>query len=399
MPLYRFKTAAADGKLAESVAEGENPGDAERRLRSRGLTPLALLGEGEGKNGGSGGFFAPRFDAVDFTDRLVPLLEAGISLERSLSIVGETSEREPEKEMARQLRQGLHEGRRLSQLVRDRSNQFPRLYANAVEAGEEAGALPQVMAELRRHLLERRETRNFILSSSAYPVAVSFISLAVIAFLLGHVVPRFAAIFQNGHRKMGAATELLVGISNGLATWWPLLIVLSIAATSGLWWLLTAPSQNARRDALIIRLPFLGHLVMLMNTAILCRTMAVLLRSGVHLLKSVQIASRAVPHSGLGDSVAAAASRLRQGERLSEALRSCPLLPALVPRMLAVGEETGDVESMMTKVAERYDLEFRNRVKAMLALFEPLIIAVLAAVVGSVVIVMFLAIQELSNPK
>ena len=142
MPLFRFKAADRSGAVIETVIEGESQNDAVRRLRMRSLTPIDFLGEGEGERTSKGIFQGRRFNVVEFTERLVPLLEAGIPLERSLAIIEETMEKPGDASFIRDMRQGLHEGRKFSQLIRDRGNMFPRLYANIVEVGEAVSDVP-----------------------------------------------------------------------------------------------------------------------------------------------------------------------------------------------------------------------------------------------------------------
>ena len=146
MPLFKFKVSDANGTISELLIEGDSQADATRRVQRRGLVPLDFLGTGTA-SAASGSIFTPGFNVVDFTERLVPLLEANIPLERSLGIVGDDPDNPAMASTAGDLRRGLHEGRKLSDLIRERSRIFPPLYAGVVEAGEEAGALPQVMGD------------------------------------------------------------------------------------------------------------------------------------------------------------------------------------------------------------------------------------------------------------
>ena len=221
MSLYRFKVSNRGGAVSELLIEGDSQTDATRRVRARGLLPLECLGEGSEAASRRTGFrLRPRFDTVDFTDRLVPLLEAGIPLERALGIVGEGVENKFAARLIGDLRRGLHEGRKFSELIRDRGRLFPPLYANVVEAGEEAGALPQVMGELRRFLNDSRELRSFLITSSIYPAVVLTVSLSVLLILLWVVVPRFAGVLQTAGGELPLSTQLLLGFSAGTRRFW-----------------------------------------------------------------------------------------------------------------------------------------------------------------------------------
>ena len=150
-------------------------------------------------------------------------------------------------------------------------------------------------------------------------------------------------------------------------------------------------------DAFLLKLPVIHKIVIISNITTLVKTMAIMIRSGVHLLKAVQISARVIPNSVIRESISSVASRLRQGERLSNALAESPYLPKIVIKMLAVGEETGNVEEMMERVGEQYTRELKEKIKAFLSAFEPLIIVVLGGVIGFIVVTMFLAISDLTS--
>ena len=183
MPLFRYKVSDSAGKVSELLIEGDSQADAARRLQRRGVVPLAFLGEG-GAGQRQQGLWKKGVDVTDFTERLVPLLEANIPLERSLAILGDEPGNPPLQQLVADLRRGLHEGRKFSDLIRDQGGLFPPVYAGVVEAGEEAGALPQVMGQLKAFLASSAELRSFILSSSIYPGFIAVTGLAMLAFVL-----------------------------------------------------------------------------------------------------------------------------------------------------------------------------------------------------------------------
>lgn len=395
MAIYKFRISNPSGQISEILVEGESQAEATRRLQRRGETPLEFLGEGSLVAAGSKtlGIFS-RFDVIDFTDRLVPLLQAHIPLERALGILQESSEDEFAARVIADLRKGLHEGRKFSQLIRDRGRLFPNIYASVVEAGEEAGALPQVMADLRSFLTESRELRSYIISASIYPCAVLVVSLAVAGVLLGVIVPKFAEVIQGAGGPIPLSTRALLALSGFVRRdWWifPLLLV-------GVGLLL----YRARRegwfriwlDRWALSLPLIRQLTLYANISRMARTMAILMRSGVHLLDTVAIAAKVLENSQIRQSISGLASELRQGQRLSAALGGSRFIPAFMLRMLAVGEETGSVETMLERVAERYESDLRRTVRRTLSLFEPITILVLGLFVGMIVVTMFLAILD-----
>jgi len=400
MALFQYKVSDASGKVSVTLIEGDSQAEATRRLQGRGLSPLEFLGEGAAATGESGGlgFRRRSFDVEEFTDRLVPLLEANVPLERALGIVGEGLDDAYSTEITSDLRRGLHEGRKLSALIRDRGSMFPSLYSNVVEAGEEAGALPQVMGQLRRFLNDARELRSFVISAAIYPVFVMFAGAAMLSIVIGVIVPRFAGIVGESERDPTLSMELLLKLSAfGLWFWW--LIPVGIVAL--IWFARQTQREGTRLrswyDEFILKVPLAGRMVLCANLARMCRTMSILMESGVHLLDTVGIANRVIENETLRRSVSGVAGELRRGQKLSNALAQSPRIPPFLLRMLAVGEETGDVDVMLARIADRYEDDLRRLVKRLLALFEPIIIIVLGVVVGSIVLLMFLAMMDLQN--
>lgn len=399
MPLYKFKVADTAGKLQELLIEGDSQKDATRRVQVRGLIPIEYLGQSDSLSSSSSINWGIRkkFDVADFTDRLVPLLQADIPLEKALAIVQETGENPDEKEIISSLRRGLHEGRKFSQLIRDRSRLFPKMYASIVEAGEEAGALPQVLGQLRDFLNMTREMKTFLISSSIYPLFVVVVCIGVVALLLGVVVPRFSGVISSSGRDPSFSTELLLNLSELMRTyWWGGIIVLVV----GLIGARQVGKDGKLRDSwdnFVLKLPLLGKIVILSNIGRQVRTMSILMKSGVHLLDTVAISAKVLQNSKLQQSISGLAAELRRGERLSAALSRSPYIPPLVTRMIAVGEETGATDEMLSRVADRYDNDLKQIIKRALSWFEPLVIIFLGGVVGVIVVLLFLAVLDIQT--
>ena len=394
MPLFRFKAADRSGAVIETVIEGESQADAVRRLKTRSLTPIDFLGEGDGAGSKKSLFSRSKFNVFEFTDRLVPLLDAGIPLEKSLAIIEDTMEKEEDVTFVRDMRQGLHEGRKFSQLIRDRGSMFPRVYGNIVEVGEEAGALPLVLKQMQEYLKERKEMRSYVVSASIYPAVIGLVSFGVVLFLLGYIVPKFAKIFEESSKEPAATTKLLLNFSWAVQNYWYLILLVMALLIMIPVFMVRNENYRQHWEKFLLKVPFLKTLIITSNIATLVKTMAVMLKSGVHLLQAVQISARVIPNMVIRDSISNVASRLRQGEKLSHALSQSEYLPKLVTRMLAVGEETGNVEDMMERVGTRYESELRSKIKTLLNMFEPAVIIVLGGIIAFIVVTMFLAISD-----
>ncbi len=395
MALFKFKVSDAGGKVSELLIDGDSQADATRRIQRRGLLPLAFLGEGAAATASHGR--GSRVDVVEFTDRLVPLLEANIPLERALAILGDGNESPAMSRMVGELRRGLHEGRKLSDLIRDQGSAFPSVYAGVVEAGEEAGALAQVMGQLRDFMTSAAELKSFLISNSIYPAFIAVTGLVMLGCLLGIIVPKFATSLAGAGVK-SQATEFLMALSNGIRDyWWTSIILVALIA-----WLVTQirkPDGAIRRswDALLMRLPLFKKLVLYSNLARFSRTMAILMRSGVHLLNTVSIANRVIQNWVIRRSLDEVSGELRQGQKISSALAKSQYIPSLMLKMVSVGEETGNVEEMLDRVADRYETDLRKNVKRLLSLFEPVVIILLGLGIFVIVLLMFTAIMDMQH--
>ena len=395
MPLFKFKVSDSGGKVSELLIDGDSQADATRRIQRRGLLPRAFLGGGAAATSARGRH--SRVDVVDFTDRLVPLLEANIPLERALAILGDGNENPAMSRMIGELRRGLHEGRKLSDLIRDQGSAFPSVYAGVVEAGEEAGALAQVMGQLRNFMTSAAELKSFLISNSIYPAFIAITGLVMLGCLLGIIVPKFATSLAGAGVK-SQATEFLMAMSNGVRNYWWVSIVLIVLVC----WLISQirkPDGQIRRswDALLMKLPLFQKLVLYSNLARFSRTMAILMRSGVHLLNTVSIANRVIQNWVIRRSLDEVSGELRQGQKISSALAKSKYIPSLMLKMVSVGEETGNVEEMLDRVADRYETDLRRNVKRLLSLFEPVVIILLGLGIFVIVLLMFTAIMDMQH--
>lgn len=396
MPLFKYKVSDPAGKVSEVLIEGDSQSDAARRVQRRGLIPLAFLGEGAAAQERKG-FLRKGVDVVDFTDRLVPLLEANIPLERSLAILGDEPDNPPLQRLVGDLRRGLHEGRKLSDLIRDQGSLFPPVYSGVVAAGEEAGALPQVMAQLRNFLTTAAELKSFIISSSIYPGFIAVAGIAMLSFVLGVIVPKFATSLAGAGIK-SQATDFLMAVSGAVRSYWWMILVL----VAGIVWMvheIRKADSPLRRwwDRTTVKLPIFGKLVLFSNLSRFARTMSILMRSGVPLLNTVSIANRVIQNLTMRGSLDEVAGELRQGQKISGALSKSKYIPSMMLRMISVGEETGNVEEMLDRVADRYEADLRKSIKRLLSLFEPLIIVLLGIGIGLVVLLMFTAIMDMQH--
>ncbi|MDD3118903.1 MAG: type II secretion system F family protein [Victivallales bacterium] len=398
MPLYKFKAADSNGKVSVLVIEGDSGSDVLTRLRHRKLTPIASYGVVSGDAGSKLSVFKrDRFNVYEFTDRLVPLLKAHIPLERALGIIANGMEGTPSAPVVNSLRCGLHEGKRFSELIRDNGPRFPRLYANLVQTGEETGNLAAVMGELHKFLTASKELKEFIITSSIYPLIIMTVTAGVILLVFTFFIPHFAKIFADMGRELPLLTKILLNISNAFIwLWWlwPLLIGGVIVFWSKRkqngpvrdWW-----------DRMVLKLPLFGQLIRDTEMSRFIRTLAILIGNHVHLLKTIRIATRVIGNGVIAASFDRVTADLKGGRKLSVALSRTPYVPKLALQMLMIGEESGNQGEMLDHVAEEMENALRIRIKRLLAFFEPAMILTMAMIIFVVVLAIFLPIMEMNN--
>lgn len=399
MGMYRYKASDKAGKVIEVSIEADNAQESLRRLRGRGLNPLESFGEGGSVGAKGRGIFKRKasFNVYQFIDRLVPLLKAHIQLHRALGIMAEGTEDKNQKEIILSLKRGLNEGKKLSELVRAKPEYFPSICANLIEAGEESGALIEVMIELKHFLDYKKETAEFMITSSIYPAIIIFVTFIVIVLLFTVFVPRFTKIFFDMGKALPLPTQMMVWISNIMTGFWWLWLIIIAGVSFAIVKVRRDEKGRVWWDKKMLKLPLIGGIINVMEIGRFTKTLAVLIKNNVHLISTVNIASKVLENKELKLSLVSINADLKGGKKLSKALSKSPYVPRIVLQMLEIGEESGNMGEMLGDVAEQLEKDMKLKIKRLLALFEPACILFLAVVVLTVVISIFLAIMEMNN--
>ena len=278
MPLYKYKVTNDKGETSEHLIEGNIQADALEHIRNRGFIPVAFLGE-QSLNSTSS-FFSKKFDVCDFTNKLAPLLKAQIPLEKAFSILVEGTDDNSKKEVIGELRRGLHEGKKFSQLIHANSRYFPKIYRNLVEAGEETGSLPEVILELQRYLNSKKKMKDFLITSSLYPILILLVTFVVVIFLFTVLLPRFSKMFADMGKELPALTSFMLDISYLFTNFWYLWITLPIIIFITIRQLLK--QNNAffeMKESFILSIPILGKLIHFIEINKFIRTLSILVSS------------------------------------------------------------------------------------------------------------------------
>jgi general secretion pathway protein F len=399
MATFFFRAVASDGKLRTGSLSAESDKNVARELRKQGLTPI-YVGVEQKK---SFDLKLPAFtrgrrpDVLFFTQELSTLLNAGIPVDRALSITGELTERPHFRFIVLDILRVLKSGKPLAESLATHPEYFSDLFVNMVRAGEASGSLAGVFERLSEFEKSRDELRNYIISSMIYPALLATVGLSSIVILLTFVVPKFAAVFEDSHMKIPVPTLIMLQVSKVVtAYWWMAATVIAIAGisfrlyvrtTAGrLWW-----------DTLRLRIPLLGDALRKAETARFARSMATLVANSVPLVQSIGIASGILNNRKIAGALGEVAMGVKRGEGIAAPVRKAGVFPPLAGHLLMVGEETGRLDQMFARMAEIYENDTRDSIKRFTAIFEPMVILVMGVMVGALILSMLLAITSIND--
>jgi general secretion pathway protein F len=394
MPSYYYKAVKLDGEEVEGEQEADDEASLIRRLQGEGLIPIQTRSAG-GLTAQLARRKRRRLSANDIevlTRQLATLIEAGLTLDRSLAVLVDLTPEEHVVKVLSDLQERVRGGATFSAALEAQDAQFSKLYVNMVRAGEASGALAEVLTRLADYLERTAELRGTVTSALVYPMILLVVAGLSVIMLLVFVVPQFTVLFEDMGAALPLPTRIVVGAGDLVrGYWWALLVLIALAALLIERWL--QDSENRRRfDYRVMRLPLFGDLIWKMETARLCHTLSTLLKNGLTLLSGLNLAKEVVSNRKIGDGLSEAAEDLKHGRGLAEPLTTGAVLPELALQMIRVGEESGTLDAMLAKVADIFDRETRLSVQRMLTLLEPALIIGLGVVVAGIIISILMAI-------
>ncbi|MGV3723402.1 MAG: type II secretion system F family protein [Actinomycetota bacterium] len=414
MAEFSYTALDAQGREVTGSLQAEDRGAALARLKTMNMYPMALQAGGaavvSGKGAAAVASAAPASasswalfrgvslsDLALFTRQLASLFNAGLNVVRCLDTLIEHSEGVVLTQTLREIRAAVQGGSALWEAMAEHPRIFSELYVSLVQAGEASGQLGNVLERLAASLEVQQEQSSKVRSALAYPTLLVFAGFSAVLFILIFLVPRFAKIFNSLNRELPAPTKALLAIQHFVATqgWWVALSVAAIVFAVKTWE--KTESGGLLIDNLRMRMPLLGPIVRKEAVSRFCRTMATLVEGGVPILTSFEVAERAVGNRVLRRAVEQVKAAVREGEPLAEPLRRSGVFPSLVTNMVAVGEETGSLDTMLARVADAYDSEVSNRLRQLISLVEPSVILLMGAVIGAIVLSMMIPVLELST--
>ena len=402
MPLYRYKALNTRGEMLDGQMEAANDAEVALRLQEQGHLPVEakLASEGGGESAWRALLKPKPFAGqrlVQFTQQLATLLGAGQPLDRALTILLELPEDDVARRTITDVRDAVRGGTALSTALERQHGTFGKLYVNMVRAGEAGGSLHETLSRLADYLERSRAMKGRVVNAMIYPaILLVMVSLSLL-FLLGFVVPQFAAMYDSLDAPLPWFSKIVLGLGMFVRDWW--IVLLAVPALLA-WWAdrkRRDPVFRARFDEWILRQKFAGPLVARLETARLARTLGTLLRNGVPLLTALGIGRNVLGNRALADDVEAAGNDVKNGVGLSAALAKGKRFPRLALQMIQVGEESGALDSMLLKTADTFEQETALALDRMLAALVPVVTLLMASIVGIVIMAVLTPIYDLTN--
>ena len=336
-------------------------------------------------------------DVCIFTQQLGSMLVAGLPLVSALEALQEQTENPVFQVVIREVRNDVSSGTSFSDACRKYRNAFPNLFISMVEAGEASGGLADILGQVAGYFEKSVALMKKVKSAMTYPISVIALSAGLVTVLLIKVIPVFEEMFSGFGAALPAPTQFLIDLSNFLQSWIIVLIIAGIGAWKLLMKVISTPKGRIAKDQVLFRMPIVGNLTQKINLSRFCRTYAILMRSGVPILRSLEITAAASGSTFIEKASIDIARNIGQGGQLSDSVANNPYFPPMVKHMAKAGEQTGNVDGMMEKISDFYDTEIDAIVESLTSLMEPILICVLGVIIGGIVMSMFLPIFQMSS--
>jgi type IV pilus assembly protein PilC len=393
MAHYTYRAMDKQGEIVQDNLEGSGELAVAHELRQQGLLVIDVKEQSVGQKDLLAPFKGIRLaDLVVFSRQLATMINAGLPIVRALYVLSEQTENPKLNDVVVAVRKDVEAGLSLSESLEKHPKVFSRLYTEMVKAGEIGGILDGVLLRVADQLERDQDLRRKIRSALTYPIVVLVLAILASSFMLIFIVPVFAKLFQDLGGTLPLPTRIAMGASDILTSLWGVLVYagMALAVVMFLRW---KKSESGRKvwGRAVLRIPAkIGDVVKKATLARFARTLATLSAAGVPILQSIEITATSSGNWVVEKALLKSRDAIREGIPIYKPLEEEPVFPPMVTRMIAVGEETGDIDGMLTKIAEFYESEVDAAVKALTSIIEPLMIVVVGGIVGAIVISMYL---------
>jgi type IV pilus assembly protein PilC len=399
MPQFKYQVKKGPGEINSGVLEAENQRAAVSRLRDMGYFPISVeeyAGEEKKES------IAQALTRIRLKDRnlffrqLANLIEAGMPITRALGTLFEQADNPKLKHIVGELKENIQKGSSFAEAMERHPKLFPPMLSNMVKAGETGGMLEEVLWRIVKFGEQEEELRGKAISAMIYPAFLLTVGSIAIFILISFVFPKFVTIFNDFNAQLPLPTRLVMGLCDFMGRfWWAVLIGVALGITALVSYVKTPPGKR-KLHLMLLTVPVVRDVVQRYEMAKFARTLGTLLDNGVPVLTALKVTVDTLSNVLIAEEVETIHSRVIEGDSISDSLRQTKYFPPMVVNMFAVGEESGRLGAVTARIADAYDTEVDRAVKAMSALFEPILVVIMGIIVGFLVIAMLLPMLTLS---
>ncbi|MGN0152422.1 MAG: type II secretion system F family protein [Wujia sp.] len=387
MAQYNYKAMDKNGKAKKGVVEAANEDKAKEKLKSEGYIVQDIKEQGAGKKG-----FTKKVkdkDLAVFCKQFVSVLNAGVTVITALEMMGEQLENKTLQAALKEAQAYVQKGGTLADALKINPKVFPPIMVNMVAAGEMSGNLEVCFERLTTHFENSNALKSKIKGAMTYPIVILVIVIAVVVVLLMTVIPQFATMFNDLGSELPKATQLLINFSDFLQHKWYIVLLIVVAVVAGFKFFGKTEPGSLLYAKIGLKAPIFGNLNIKSAAATFSRTLATLMASGIPLIDAVEQVAKMMSNRIIRDGIMDARNQVAKGVPLSKPIRDMEIFPNMLPQMIRIGEETGNIEEMISKVADYYEMEVNDAADALTSMLEPMIIVVMGVVVGGIVLCIY----------
>ena len=385
MAVFNYKVVDKDGKNKKGTIEATNRDGAEKKLKADGYSIMSLT---EQNSPFSGGLFKKKVKSKDlgvFCKQFSAVIRAGVTIISALELMGDQLENKTLKKAIMDARTYVEKGGTLADALRINPDVFPPIMINMVAAGEMSGSLEVCLDRLVEHFEKDNALGSKIKGAMVYPIMVFIVMIIVIIVVMVAVIPNFTSMFEEMGTELPLATRIMVAASNFIIKRWYILLVIVVAIVAAVKIFQKSPVGEQFFANISLKAPIFGNLTVKSACSRIARTMSTLMGAGISMIDSVDQTAKVMTNKIIRDGLMDAKDQVSKGVPLSKPLKDMEMLPDMLSAMTKIGEETGDIEEMLSKVADYYDEEVDAATDALTAAMEPIIMVVLAGIVGMIV--------------
>ncbi|MFK8013157.1 MAG: type II secretion system F family protein [Marinicellaceae bacterium] len=399
MTIFDYKALTPSGEQIEGQMDASSKAEVISKIQSAGNIPVVAKEINTGfslENLFSRSKTINQKQVGEFTDQLATLLNSGMPLERSLSVMIDIIDDEKMIVMVEQIRDKVRGGGTLSEALADQ-HVFNNMYVNMVRAGEMGGTLEITLMRLADYMERAKELKDSVVSAMIYPVILLVLSAVSMFVLLGKVVPSFKPMFEDAGVELPGITQFVLSIAGFVQSYWWVIIVLVIMVIVVIKQKLKEPDFKLSWDKKILSLSLVGDLITKIDIARFARTLGTLVDSGVPLMLALNIAKRVVNNTMLHQVISESAEKVKHGEPMAAGLDGVEEFPRLAQQLISVGEETGKLDDMLLKTADTYDVEVKTAIDRMISMMVPVVVLTLAALIFFIIFAIMMAMLEMND--